>query len=190
MFSVSFQITSFDSIGPCCDLLINCTGLSSYWLVPDHNVYAQRGQILHIAMSASTPFSSPSFNINKFYNDDEGPNPMSYLIPHPEHGYCVVGGTMEKIELDRYSKREGKRIVCDAAKVQSLTIPSANVTQDILHRICNILPSLRNGTIQKEWVGLRPCRQGGVRVEVEERYKRHNMLRIPLLCCSFLYNLT
>ncbi|XP_062606924.1 D-aspartate oxidase-like [Saccostrea cucullata] len=36
-----------------------------------------------------------------------------------------------------------------------------------MRRCCNLVPSLKHAEIERTWVGLRPWRSGGVRLEVE-----------------------
>jgi len=75
------------------DLIVNCSGLASEFLVPDPKIYAGRGQVIKI----NAPFIKTVYLLE---NDDE----LVYIIPRNLD--CVIGGTFEpdnrKVESDPY----------------------------------------------------------------------------------------
>jgi len=75
------------------DLIVNCSGLASEFLVPDPKVYAGRGQVIKI----NAPFIKTVYLLE---NEDE----LVYIIPRNLD--CVIGGTFEpdnrRVESDPY----------------------------------------------------------------------------------------
>jgi D-amino-acid oxidase len=140
-------------------LVVNCTGLGARTLVSDENMYACRGQVLHV----QAPW------VTMAVTDDEGGIPLphlhlpssppaacrhppstcaggAYVIPIPG-GDLELGGTADDGEEDRR--------------------PSKADTARILDNCAKLIPSLRGLEPSSTWVGLRPKRKGGIRLGLE-----------------------
>lgn len=138
-------------IGPV-DLVINATGLGSKSLigVEDPLVYPARGQtVLVRAPGVLTNYGSR----------DHASLPKGeslYIIPRPSpDGLVILGGTFLP---HNYS-----------------TLPDLDVAERILRNAYKLCPALSNGKgweqieVVKHNVGLRPCREGGARIELQHR---------------------
>lgn len=132
-------------------LVVNASGLGAKALlgVEDARVFPDRGQtVLVRAPSVNTCFGVRDLN-NK-------PGEATYIIPRPGSGGCVVvGGTNLKGETD--------------------LLPRKETAERILEKAFRICPQLAEGgtswkdiQIVSHNVGLRPCREGGLRLELEE----------------------
>ena len=139
------------TIGPV-GLVINATGLGARSLigVEDPLVYPAKGQtVLVRAPSVRTNFGSRDY--------ESLPKGESlYIIPRPsEDGLVILGGTFLK---DDWS-----------------TTPDLQVAERILRNAYKLCPDLSGGKgweeieVVKHNVGLRPCREGGARIELEHR---------------------
>ena len=130
------------------DLVINCTGLSARFLggVEDEKCFPIRGQVLWARNNATRQVSV------KIKGNYEGES--LYMFPRKEGG-CIIGGTFLKNQWGSKPDPElTKRMVARAEKY----IPEL------------IDPKLGNPShieVFGENVGLRPAREGGVRVERE-----------------------
>ncbi|POY74377.1 hypothetical protein BMF94_2571 [Rhodotorula taiwanensis] len=135
------------------DLVINCTGLGARTLVPDAKVFPTRGQLVIV----EAPWISQG--ITRLGPAREGqPRVYDYTIPRPKTGHVVLGGCAEQNNWDPN--------------------PRADMTRRIKERCLALQPELlppdkrTGGTIDdlrvvREAVGLRPTREGGIRLEVE-----------------------
>ncbi|XP_063609544.1 D-amino-acid oxidase-like [Penaeus indicus] len=74
------RLTSLEEAAAHADLVLNCTGLGAYDLVPDHNVYPCRGQVMRVKAPWQTTFLC----------DDSDEN-IAYILPNCES--VVLGGT-------------------------------------------------------------------------------------------------
>jgi D-amino-acid oxidase len=130
------------------DAFVNATGISAKFLVPDEGVYPVRGQTITVkgeAKRITTIDASPS-----------NPTPTSpsimYILPRPHSGTSVLGGTKQAHSWN------GE--------------PDPKTTAEILERAKKWAPELLNGDGEFEvvsvQVGLRPGREGGARVELEQ----------------------
>lgn len=133
--------------------MINATGLGARSLlgVEDPKVFPARGQTVLVkapqvrqCMSAKDSSRMPSTGL------------QTYIIPRPgPDGHVILGGTFLK---DNYS-----------------TLPDMAQAERILKETYKLCPALGGGKGWKEIevvshnVGLRPAREGGARVELEER---------------------
>ncbi|BGP46120.1 hypothetical protein JCM10450v2_001960 [Rhodotorula kratochvilovae] len=129
------------------DLLVNCTGLGARTLVPDEKVFPTRGQLVIVRAPWITE------GVTRL-----GPDSVyDYLIPRPKSGHVVLGGCAEKNNWDPR--------------------PRADMARRIKERCLVLCPELlppekRGGTIDdldvvEDAVGLRPTREGGIRLEIE-----------------------
>lgn len=132
-------------------LVVNATGLGARALlgVEDAAVFPDRGQtVLVRAPSVGTCFGVRDAN-NK-------PGEATYIIPRPGSGGCVVvGGTNLRGETDLLPRKEtAERILQKAFKICPELAEGGSSWRDI--------------QIVSHNVGLRPCREGGLRLELEE----------------------
>lgn len=126
------------------DIVLNCTGLGARELVGDAAVHAVRGQTIRV--------HAP--HINQFQMGSSGPGHLThqhstYILPRNATGIVVCGGTHQRGREDGH--HEG-----DAAGVWE--------------RCTKLCPELLDGRVVKveHWAGLRPAREGDLRLEVEE----------------------
>ncbi|KAH7076066.1 hypothetical protein FB567DRAFT_152343 [Paraphoma chrysanthemicola] len=127
-------------------IVVNCTGLSSHTLVPDPTVYPIRGQTL---LARITPPPDPS-TLGIFLREDPAISPLAtYIFPRPGTDLFVLGGTKTSRSWDAE--------------------PDEWITKGIIERCRNVWPEMRDSGIEvvATQVGLRPGREGGVRIEVE-----------------------
>lgn len=131
-----------DSIGEAFEfapVVVNCTGFGARALVGDVAVRPVRGQYLVVSASDGAPL--------EYLGDDHHPEGTAYVIPR-EDGICI-GGTEE---YDEYS------------------LEFTESLESLARRAGSFMPwvlKVREDAIQKRVVGLRPYREGGVRLEVE-----------------------
>lgn len=129
------------------DIIINASGLGSKTLggVADSKMMPIRGQIVLVENEAE-----PMYNISR---TDDGPDEVSYLMTRAAGGGTVLGGTYQRGQSDPN--------------------PDPEMTKRIIRRAVALSPSLAKGKgvdavkIIRSGVGLRPYREGGVRVEVD-----------------------
>lgn len=133
------------------DLVINCTGLGARTLigVEDPLVHPVRGQTVLVR--------APGFDTCVGWKEDVRPGETTYMIPRPNSGgHVIVGGCSLK---DNWS-----------------TQPDPAMAERILQAAFKACPAIANGG--KSWkdievlahnVGLRPAREGGMRLELERR---------------------
>lgn len=133
-------------------LVVNATGLGARSLigVEDPKVFPARGQTVLVR--------APGVRTNYGSRDHEKlPKGESlYIIPRPSpDGLVILGGTFLP---HNYS-----------------TLPDLDVAERILRNAYDLCPALSGGRgweaieIVKHNVGLRPCREGGARIELEVR---------------------
>ena len=123
------------------DAVINCTGVGAATLVSDTNVYPAKG----VAISVRAPW------INHFYAVAIFKAEMTYIFPRPcdkEEKEILLGGTF----LVNDDSKTADRDLCRA----------------ILQRCQTAMPNLTGAEVLDTWVGHRPMRKGGVRLEREE----------------------
>lgn len=148
---VSSLDEAFAHFGPV-DFVVNATGLGAKSLlgVEDPAVFPDRGQTALVR--------APNVDICFGVRDADFPAGKAvYIIPRPGSGGCViVGGTNIKGE---YS-----------------TLPNRETAEQVLKNAFEICPDLANGgtswrdiEVVSHNVGLRPAREGGLRLEIEER---------------------
>lgn len=129
------------------DVIVNASGLGSKDLggVSDSTMAPIRGQIVLVENE-----SEPMYNIS---GTDDGPDEVSYLMTRAVGGGTVLGGTYQKGSWDPN--------------------PDPEIEKRIIKRCVALSPSLANGKgvdavkVIRSGVGLRPWREGGVRVEAD-----------------------
>ncbi|KAK3691258.1 D-amino acid oxidase [Vermiconidia calcicola] len=130
------------------DLVVNCTGLSSLFLggVEDAALYPGRGQIVLVRNEAPHMYSTSG--------TDDGSDEAMYIMHRAAGGGCILGGCMQ------------------AGNWESQPDPS--LATRIMKRCVDICPELvtegkgiEGLSIVRHGVGLRPMRNGSIRVESE-----------------------
>lgn len=128
-------------------VIINATGLGARSLggVEDTNMYPVRGQLV-IVSNEMTPM------LNVSGTEDGKPERM-YMMQRAAGGGTILGGTYE---VNRWESQ-----------------PDPNIATRIMTRIVNAVPEIAQGKgvagldVIRHAVGLRPAREGGVRLENE-----------------------
>ncbi|KAL2066124.1 hypothetical protein VTL71DRAFT_2195 [Oculimacula yallundae] len=130
------------------DIVVNCTGLLASKLggVMDKNVIACRGQIVVVR-------NSPGGAMYTVSGTDDGDDEVSYIMERAAGGGTILGGTYQKNNWE--------------------STPDPNQAIRIMKRAVELCPQLTNGkgiealSVVRHGVGLRPLREGGVRIEKE-----------------------
>lgn len=123
--------------GDDCKVLFNATGLGARTLgqVEDKRCYPTRGQVVVVRV--------PSVRENRVR---WGTDYATYIIPRPgSGGHVVCGGFLQK---NRYTAST-----------------FADESEDIIRRTTELMPELKGAEIVRDAAGLRPSRDGGVRIE-------------------------
>ena len=123
------------------DVVINCTGLGAAALVGDMNVYPAKG----VAISVRAPW------VNHFFAVGGWAAEKTYIFPRPrdkKEKEVLLGGTF---------------LVNDDSDTAEPDLKEA-----ILQRCQAAMPNLTGAEVLDTWVGHRPMRKGGVRLEREE----------------------
>ena len=152
-FAGERQRQGSDSAGA--EVIVNCTGLAARELVPDAKLYGTRGQLVHV--------NAPWIGAAVFGDEDS-----VYAIPCPGRP-LELGGTAEDGEEDRRPQPATlRRILRDNAKVlPSLRcLPETRVAEQSGDKV----PGQEKLALDVDaWVGVRPKRKTGVRLELEWR---------------------
>lgn len=132
-------LSNIDDVGDEFDVVVNCAGLRARSLVGDKHLRPVRGQYLIVEKWEGCPAN--------YVGDDQNPGGMTYVIPRMVD--VCIGGT-EEHDVDRlvFEVDENALLSRAAAMFPSLPLQSA----------------LR---VRRRVVGLRPFREGGVRLEAE-----------------------
>ncbi|AOW06940.1 hypothetical protein B0I72DRAFT_142016 [Yarrowia lipolytica] len=118
-------------------VLFNATGLGARTLgeVEDKRCFPTRGQVVVVRV--------PSVKENRVR---WGTDYATYIIPRPgSGGHVVCGGFLQK---DRYTAST-----------------FGEEAEDIIRRTTQLMPELKGAEIVRDAAGLRPSREGGVRIE-------------------------
>ncbi len=134
--------------GRTADVVVNCTGLLACKLggVLDKDVIPIRGQIVHVRNDPGVMISTSG--------TDDGEDEICYIMKRALGGGTVLGGTYQKGNWDPE--------------------PSPEQALRIMTRAVEICPQLTGGKgvkaldVIRHWVGLRPFRIGGARIEKEK----------------------
>lgn len=129
------------------DIIINATGLGSLKLggVEDKTMAPARGQIVLVRNECSPMISSSG--------TEDGPTEVLYLMQRAGGGGTVLGGTYDIGNWD--------------------SVPDPNIAVRIMKRIVEARPDITRGkgiealSVVRHAVGLRPYREGGVRIGEE-----------------------
>jgi D-amino-acid oxidase len=137
------SVAGLAELAPYFDIIVNATGIAAREVARDPAVHAVRGQLIRVYAP----------HVRNFAMGSSGPGPLAhvhdtYVLPRP-NGVVVCGGTHQK-------RREFMGVdPGDAA--------------GIWERCCKLVPALKDPRTVKidEWTGLRPAREGDVRLEAE-----------------------
>ncbi|KAF2168630.1 hypothetical protein M409DRAFT_65518 [Zasmidium cellare ATCC 36951] len=133
------------------DVIINCTGLGSLRIggIEDKKLCPVRGQL---ALVRNSPLQNPT--MYSISGTDDGPEESSYIMHRPAAGGCVIGGCRQR---DNWESQ-----------------PDPSLAIRIMKRAIELDPSLvpegrgiEALSVIRHTVGLRPQREGGLRVEKE-----------------------
>ncbi|XP_011407418.1 PREDICTED: D-aspartate oxidase-like [Amphimedon queenslandica] len=134
------KITNLSELAESYDIVINCTGLGARELANDEQVYPVRGHMVSI----SAPWIKQYLLLGQLKSSQ---NERVYMIP--QYGRVLIGGT--------YCRTED-----DVGEEDSV------IFEKIIKRCKEVIPSISDASIIEKWVGIRPLRKGGTRLEKEE----------------------
>ncbi len=98
------ELSSLEHLYDDNEIIVNCTGLGSYKLCDDKEMFPIRGQLVRT--------TNPG--VDKIYNDEEGPLAITYIVPRS--GDCLLGGTAEENNWDlEVDKNISDRILANSA---------------------------------------------------------------------------
>ncbi|GMH92332.1 hypothetical protein TrVE_jg2598 [Triparma verrucosa] len=118
------------------NLVVNCLGLGAT-ATGDKDMFPARGALVYLYAP----------EVTSFYEDiDRADEDLTYIVPQ-ENGVIACAGSSGGEEDFGLENRIGE---CEA----------------VLRRCRDILPILKDAPILGEWVGLRPKRKGGIRLEL------------------------
>lgn len=135
------QLTSMSNT----DLVINCPGLGARWLgdVNDTDVYPQRGQTLIARLAGAETIWRARGPVD---STDPG-NFGTFILPR-KNGEIILGGTRQDNDYDTQARQAE--------------------TDEILGRVGILWPPIKAATVVRTSVGLRPGRNGGIRLELDK----------------------
>ncbi len=120
------------------NIIVNCTGLGARELFNDKEMIPIRGQTIKMHIPGAK---------EQFYKAKEKNGDVTYVYPRG-NGIFVLGGTFQPEEHD--------------------TTVNQETAKSILERCARMVPQLNfNAQVLDHWVGLRPHRKTGVRLEFE-----------------------
>ncbi|KAI9838173.1 MAG: hypothetical protein M1838_004662, partial [Thelocarpon superellum] len=134
--------------GRAAQVVVNCTGLLAARLggVEDRTVTAARGQIVLVRNNPSRMY--------QVSGSDDGEDEVTYIMARAAGGGTILGGTFQK---DKWESQ-----------------PDPNQALRIMKRAVDVCPELTGGKgtealdVVRHAVGLRPLREGGIRLEKEK----------------------
>ncbi|MES1908587.1 MAG: hypothetical protein MHM6MM_001495 [Cercozoa sp. M6MM] len=139
------KVTSLDVLGAHFDVVANCAGLGASQLAGDdfNATKPMRGQVLLVK-------GPPSMEGFGFWgqNRKSAPSSPTIVLPRCNNTY-VVGNDASPDSTDRTVNKD--------------------MSKRIWERATRAVPQLKQGTVLGEFVGLRPVREGGPRVELATR---------------------
>ncbi|KAF2226758.1 hypothetical protein BDZ85DRAFT_256727 [Elsinoe ampelina] len=134
--------------GDVADIVVNCTGLSSLKLggVEDRTLYPARGQIVLVRNDPKVMSTTSG--------TDDGPDEATYVMHRAAGGGCILGGCLQKGSWEsQVDPSLAIRIMKRAIELCPELVPEGKGIE--------ALDIVRHG------VGLRPMREGGIRLETE-----------------------
>lgn len=145
------SLSAIRSLVPNCDLVINATGVGAGDLtdVRDDKVYPIRGQTVLISVPS---FQAPHQNARCVMKLG---SPANYVIPRARSGQVILGGSFDIRQSSTTPDKElAEKIMQECSKLVPEIVPQGKTWREI--------------EVISHNVGLRPAREGGVRVELEE----------------------
>ena len=145
------SISAVRSIVPDCSLVINATGVGAGDLsdVQDSKVYPIRGQTVLVSVPS---FKAPNMGARCVMKLG---TPANYVIPRARSGQVILGGSFDVRQSSTTpDKVLAEKIMEECAKLVPEIVPEGKTWKDI--------PVISHN------VGLRPAREDGARVELEE----------------------
>lgn len=130
------ELTSLEHLYNDNRIIVNCTGLGSYKLCSDSEMFPIRGQLVRT--------SNPG--VVKIYNDEDGPLAITYIVPRSDD--CVLGGTAQEnnwnLEVDKS--------ISDAILSKSATLVPELRDADILEHKVGLRPGRTEVRLESEKV--------------------------------------
>ena len=123
------------------DVVINCTGLGAATLVSDASMYPAKGQLV----SVSAPW------VQHFFLEGGWSAKQTYIFPR-----SLDNGKKEVLLGGCFHENDCSEEI------------SPDINKAILQRCQAAMPNLTGAEVLDTWVGHRPMRKGGVRLEREE----------------------
>jgi D-amino-acid oxidase len=121
-------------------VVVNATGHAARELAGDASCHAYRGQVIRVWAPHVTEFATSSAGVGAEWHN-------TYVLPRPTSGVVTCGGTYQK---DR-----------------EFTGVDPGDRAGIWARCVALVPALASGVVIDDWAGLRPGRDGDVRIELE-----------------------
>ncbi|TDZ40962.1 D-amino-acid oxidase [Colletotrichum trifolii] len=143
------ELKNLHHTGKPADIIVNSSGLLACKLggVEDKTVRPARGQVV-VVRNEIDPMATIS-------GTDDGPTEVCYMMTRAGGGGTILGGTYDKDNWDPN--------------------PDPNIAIRIMKRCVELSPALTGGkgiealSIIRHGVGLRPYREGGLRLEVDKK---------------------
>lgn len=155
------SLSAVRSLVPSCDIVVNASGVGAGDLsdVRDTDVYPIRGQTVLVSAPSFKYPSQAARCVMKLGT------PAHYVIPRARSGQVILGGSFDVR--------------------QSITTPDKNLAERIMEECAKLVPELvpegktwREIPVISHNVGLRPAREGGVRVELEHLKQSGRLLTV------------
>ena len=139
---VDRRVESLEELRPHFDIVVNAAGMRARELAPDADCHAYRGQVIRVFAPHVTEFVTASTAASSWH--------AAYVLPRPTSGVITCGGTYE---------RDREFVGIDPRD-----------SEHIWEKCCKLVPGLRDPRTVRidEWTGLRPGRDGDVRIQLEE----------------------
>ncbi|XP_066294541.1 D-amino-acid oxidase-like [Branchiostoma lanceolatum] len=136
---VQRRVQSLEELAPHYDVIVNCTGLESKYLVQDNALFPARGQVMRV----KAPWI-------RYFVGTSGPHPTIKGNPYIYSNLhdVVIGGIKQE---GNYRETNDPRD-----------------TRTIWEGVLALHPQLKGAEVVEEWTGLRPMRKGGIRLEREK----------------------
>ncbi|ORX38183.1 hypothetical protein BD324DRAFT_619882 [Kockovaella imperatae] len=145
------------------DLVINAMGLGSRSLlgVEDPQVYPAKGQTV-LVKAPGVERCYMDIGSSFIPGPDDEPYPTIYIVPRPgTSGEVILGGTFLPNDYTPFpDPAQARRILQSAIKIEPKLVKSSSANKN---------PTWEDIEVISHNVGLRPCREGGPRIELEHR---------------------
>ena len=140
----SARIATLSDLAPHFHLVVNASGHGARELAADPCCHAYRGQVIRVYAPHVTSFATATTTGAETYSIN------TYVLPRPTSGVVTCGGTYER-------DQEALGVGADTADA-------------IWARCTALVPALADARTRRlhDWVGLRPGRDGDVRLQAEQ----------------------